>query len=129
MPTITWKHRCYFCHRSIIGGKPSILFATDKPMLFGVSHFKCVPTKYHLGDYHMKPPCHLSQEHVAFLIQFYPMMCSLPAGIEPNAALRHYVVDFLWNYPESAANQMKCLREFREQNQDEGDLEADYLMF
>ena len=62
------------------------------------------------------------------------MMYSLPGGFEPNAALRHCAVDFLWYYPIVLVNPMRCLLQFQEQNQDKpqtykGDLEADYLRF
>ena len=89
---------------------------------------------YKLGQHQMNPPAYLSQEQVAFLIQFYPMMRKLSGGFEPNADLRRCLVDFLWYYPIVLANPMKCLLQFQEQNQDkpmnyEGDLEADYLRF
>ena len=134
MDTITWNHPCYFCHRPITRGKPTILFATDKPLLLGVSHSTCAATKYRLGHHQMNPPDFLSQEDAAFLIQFFPMLFSLPGGVEPNADLRRCVADFHWNYPAIEANPMKCINEFREQNKDklqtyEGDLEADYLRF
>ena len=134
MPTITWNHLCNFCHHPITRGKPTILFATDKPLLLGISHSTCVAIEYKLGQHQMNPPDHLSQEQVAFLIQFYPMMRKLPGGFEPNADLRLCLVDFLWYYPIVLANPMKCLLQFREQNQDnlqtyKGDLEADYLRF
>jgi hypothetical protein len=82
----------------------------------------------------MNPPAHLSREQVAFLIQFFPMVFSLPGGLEPNADLRQCVADFHWNYPAIETNPMKWINEFREQNKDEpqtyeGDLEADYLRF
>ena len=106
MTTITWNHCCYFCHLPIIGGKPTILFATDEPMLFGISHSTCCFTKSNLGRYQMHPPNHLSRAHVTFLIQFFPMMYSLPGGLEPNAALRFCVSDFHWDYPSILANPM-----------------------
>ena len=134
MLTITWNHLCNFCHRPIMGGKPTILFATDKPLLIGVSHSNCGSTRHKYGRHQLNPPIHLSKEQVAFLIQLYPMMYGLPAGIEPNSHLRHCVLDFHWDYPMSMVNPMKCLYDFLEQNKDklqtyEGDLEADYLRF
>jgi hypothetical protein len=103
-------------------------------MLIGISHSTCAATKYNLGHHQMNPPGHLSQEQVAFLVQFYPMLYSLPGGFEPNADLRRCVADLLWDYPRSMVNPTKCVHEYREQNKDEtqsykGDLEADYLRF
>ena len=134
MPTITWNHSCCFCHRPIIHGKPAVTFATNNPFLMGVSHSTCAATKYHIGHHQMNPPDFLSREQVAFLIQCYPMMYSLPGGFTADAALRKCVADFLWYYPAILANPMKCLHQFREQNKGnvqsyEGDLEADYLKF
>ena len=88
MPTITWNHLCNFCHRPIIGGKPTILFATDKPLMFGISHYICGATKFRYIRYQMNPPDSLSREQVAFLIQFFPMLYVLPGGFEPNADCR-----------------------------------------
>ena len=134
MPTITWNHLCNFCHRPIIRGKPTILFATDKPLLLGISHSSCGSTKYKYGHHQMNPPDHLSPEQVAFLIQYFPMLFSLPGGFEPNSDLRRCAANFHWDYPAILANPLKCLHDFLEQNQGEpqtyeGDLEADYLMF
>jgi hypothetical protein len=100
----------------------------------GVSHSVCVATKYHIGHHQMNPPDFLSREQVAFLIQCYPMMYSLPGGFTADAALRKCVAGFLWYYPAILANPMRCLNQFREQNKGnvqsyEGDLEADYLKF
>lgn len=115
-------------------GKPTIVFATEKPMLLGIAHSTCGATKYRYGHHQMNPPDHLSQEQVAFLIQFFPMLYNLPGGFEPNADLRKCVADFHWSYPAIVVNPMKCVNEFREENKDkpytyEGDLEADYLRF
>ena len=134
MPTITWNHLCNFCHRPIISGKPTILFATDKPLLLGISHSACGARKYSYGHHQMNPPDHLSREHVAFLIQYFPMLYSLPSGFEPNSDLRRCAANFHWDYPAIIVNPMKCVRDFQEQNQDEprkyeGDLETDYLKF
>jgi hypothetical protein len=134
MTTITWNHLCNFCNRPIIRGKPTILFATDKPLLIGISHSTCGATKYKYGHHQMNPPDHLSQEQVAFLIQYFPALYSLPGGFESNSDLRRCVADFHWNYPAILANPMKSVYDFQEQNQDEprtyeGDLEADYIGF
>jgi hypothetical protein len=82
----------------------------------------------------MHTPNHLSREYVTFLIQFFPMMYSLPGGLEPNAALRFCLSDFHWNYPTIIANPMKCVYDFQELHKYkaqtyEGDLEADYISF
>ena len=134
MPTITWNHLCNFCHHPITRGKPTILFATDKPLMLGISHSTCDTTTFRYGRHQMNPPAHLSREQVAFLIQFFPMLFGLPGGFEPNADLRRCVADFHWNYPAIETNPMKCINEFREQNKDnpqtyQGELEADYLRF
>ncbi len=134
MDTITWNHHCYFCHRQITRGKPTILFATEKPILLGISHSTCVATKYNYGRHQMNPPDYLSKEEVSFLIQFFPLLYSLPGGFEPNAGLRWCVADMLRDYPAVMANPMKCFQEFREQNKYKtqtykGDLETDYLRF
>jgi hypothetical protein len=134
MPTITWNHLCNFCHRPIIRGKPTILFATDKPLLLGISHSTCGATKYKYGHHQLNPPDHLSREQIAFLIQYFPMLYSLPGGFEPNSDLRRCAANFHWDYPAILANPLKCLHDFLEQNQGEpqtyeGDLEADYLRF
>jgi len=134
MSTITWNHPCNYCHRPIIRGLPTVLFATDKPLLLGISHSTCCFTQHNLGRYQMHPPNHLSREYVTFLIQFFPMMYSLPGGLEPNAALRFCLSDFHWNYPTIIANPMKCVYDFQELHKYkaqtyEGDLEADYISF
>jgi len=82
----------------------------------------------------MTPPVHLSREKVAFLIQYFPMLYSLPGEFESNSDLRRCVANFHWNYPAILANPLKCVQDFQEQNQDEprkyeGDLEADNLIF
>ena len=134
MTTITWNHFCYFCHRQITRGKPTILFATDKPLLIGISHSTCGARKTKYGHHQLNPPDHLSPEQIAFLIQYFPLLYRLPSGFEPNSDLRRCVADFHWNFPAVLANPMKCVHDFLEQKQNkpltyEGDLEADYLRF
>ena len=134
MPTITWKHSCYFCHRMITRGKPTILFATDRTLLLGLSHTTCAAAKYDLFRYQMNPPARLSPEQTAFLIQFYPMLYSIPGGFTPIAALRRCLAELLYDYPMSMNNPMKSLYKYRDLNKDkpqiyEGNLEADYLKF
>ena len=132
MPTITWNHLCNFCHRSIIRGVPTVLFATDKPMFVGVIHDICHGDKPNFGRYQVKWPNHLSPQQVAFLAQFYPMLFALPNAFTPNVALRQWLVDFIHYYPMS--DPMIRLRDYRKMNPDkpiryEGDLEADYIGF
>ena len=135
MPTITWNHPCNFCHRPITRGRPAIVFSTERPELVGLSHSTCCATKFRYCHYQMHPPRHLSSERVAFLVQFYPMLYSLPGGFNvPNSDLRRCVADTLWDYPKSLVNPLETLRKFRKQNAGllqsyHGDLEADYLMF
>jgi hypothetical protein len=64
-----------------MGGKPTILFAIDKPLLIGISHSNCGSIRHKYGRHQLNPPIHLSKEQVAFLIQLYPMMYGLPAGM------------------------------------------------
>ena len=132
MPTITWNHLCYFCHRPITDGVPTVLFASDKPMFVGVIHDTCYGDKPNFGRYQVKLPNHLSQVQVAFLVQFYPMLFALPSALTPNVALRLWLVDFIHHYPMS--DPMKRLRDYIRMNPDkligyEGDLEADYIGF
>ena len=134
MTTITWNHLCYFCHRMITRGKPTILFATDRTLLLGLSHTTCAAAKYDLFRYQMNPPARLSPEQTAFLIQFYPMLYSIPGGFTPTAALRRCLAELLHNYPMSMDNANKWLHQFKNLNKDkpqiyEGNLEADYIQY
>ena len=132
MPTITWNHLCNYCHRPIISGKPTILFATDKPLFVGLAQDTCYGDKPNFGRYQVKSPNHLSPQQVAFLEQFYPMLFALPNAFAPNVALRLWLVDFIHNYPMS--DPMIRLRDHKKMHPDntqtyQGDLEADYLRF
>jgi len=132
MTIIKWNHLCYFCHRPITGGVPTILFAIDKPMFVGAIHEICYGDKPNFGRYQVKPPSHLSPQQVAFLVQFYPMLFALPNAFNPNVALRRWLVDFIHQYPMT--DPMMRLRDYRKMNPDkpiryEGDLEADYIGF
>jgi hypothetical protein len=132
MQTITWNHLCYFCHRPITSGVPTVLFATDKPMFIGVIHDTCYGDKPNFGRYQVKSPNHLSQEQVAFLVQFYPMLFALPNAFTPNVALRKWLVDFIHHYPMK--DPMMRLRNhirmnFNKPIRYEGDLEVDYIGF
>ena len=132
MPTITWKHNCYFCQRPINSGTPTALFTIGKPSLVGVIHDTCYGNKPNFGRYQIKPPNHLSQEQVAFLVQFYPMLFALPNALTPNVALRLWLVDFIHHYPMH--DPMVRLLDYKKMHPDkpfnyEGDLEADYIGF
>ena len=132
MSTITWGHFCYFCHRPITDGMPTVLVATDKPMFVGVIHDTCYGDKPNFGRYQVKFPNLLSPEQIAFLVQFYPMLFALPNAFAPNVALRLWLVDFIHHYPMS--DPMIRLRDYVRMNPDklmkyEGNLEADYIGF
>jgi len=132
MTTITWNHLCYFCHRPITGGVPTVIFAINKPMFVGVIHDTCYGDKPNFGRYQLKRPSHLSKEQVAFLVQFYPMLFALPSALAPNVSLRLWLVDFIHHYPMS--DPMIRLRDFIKMHPDKpvnygGDLEADYIDF
>jgi len=134
MTTITWNNLCYFCHRPITIGMPTVLLATDKPIFVGVIHDTCYGDKPNFGRYQVKSPNHLSPQQVAFLVQFYPMLFALPNAFTPNVALRQWLVDFIHHYPLSMVDPMKCLHDYREMHLNkpltyEGDLEADYIGF
>ena len=116
MTIITWEHSCYFCHRPITGGVPTVLFATGKPMFVGVIHDTCYGDKPNFGRYQVKSPNHLSQEQVAFLVQFYPMLFALPNAFTPNVALRIWLVDFIHHYPMS--DPMIRLRDYKKMHPD-----------
>ena len=105
---------------------------TDKPLFVGVIHDTCYGDKPNFGRYRVKSPTHLSQEQVAFLAQFYPMLFALPDAFKPNVALRLWLVDFIHHYPMS--DPMIRLRDYKKMHPDkpiryEGDLEADYIEF
>jgi len=136
MEKITWNHECLFCKRPISRGKPTLIFSTEEPKLVGLSHSTCCATKYRYGHYQMCPPYYLSEEHVSFLIQFYPRLYRLPGGVEPNRELRVALAQLLHDYPASLANPIACLRRFLDEHQQwsrewlySSDLETDFLRF
>jgi hypothetical protein len=136
MNSITWGHQCYFCHRLIRRGKPTLVCSLDKPGLMGISHAKCAQDKYSYGNFWTSPPCHLSSEQVSFLVQFFPRLYALPGWDKPKNDLRRCAASMLLDYPGSLNTPTKCLQEFREGNTStlmlqpyEGDLEADFLAF
>lgn len=134
MQKIIWKHECLFCKRPILRGRPTLIFSTDEPRLIGLSHSICCATKYRYGHYQMCPPDYISDEHVSFLMHFFPRLHSLPGGMEPNRELRFCLVELLRDYPASMANPMVVLRKFLDEYKSwshgwlyTGDLETDFL--
>jgi hypothetical protein len=92
----------------------------------------CYGDRPNFGRYRVKPPSHLSQQQVAFLVQFYPMLFALPSAFTPNVALRLWLVDFIHHYPMT--DPIMRLRNYIRMNFNkpikyEGDLEVDYIGF
>ena len=136
MQKITWKCLCSVCQRPIHSGKPTILFAADKPEIIGICHSTCGYSKYKYGQFQMCPPHYLSDEHISFLVQFYYGLYNLPGGQEPRRELRWCLAVLLRNYPASLINPMVPYRKFLEEHKHvykellyEGDLEKDFLRF
>jgi hypothetical protein len=132
--TISWKHPCCVCQRPIQRGKPTILLATDSPMMVGICHSTCGYRRLRYGLFHMCPPEHLSDEQVSFLVQSYYRLFSLPGGQKPNRELRICLSTFLQDYPASMIDPMASLRKFLDEYKlwshewlYEGDLEMDFL--
>jgi hypothetical protein len=134
MDKITWNHVCYYCHRPIQRGRPTLLFSIEEPKLIGVSHSRCCATSIEHGHFQTCPPFNLSIEQVSFLTHFFPRLYALPGGMEPNRELRYCAANVLHPYPESMLNPIGCVEkvrdEYRNKPQDyAGDLEADFLRF
>ena len=134
MQKITWKCLCSICRRPIYRGKPTLLFATDRPMMVGICHSTCCSGRYNYGHFQTCPPDYLSDEQISFLVQFYYRLYSLPGGQEPNRELRGCLATLLRNYPASLANPMASLRKFLDEYKHwshkwlyNGDLETDFL--
>jgi len=134
MQKITWRCICYICQRPIQGGRPTILFAKDKPMMLGICHSTCGYSHFQYGHFQMCPPAYLSDEQVSFLVQFYYRLFNLPGGQQPNRELRMCLVDLLMEYPTSMVNPMTSFRTFQRGHKRfygewlyEGDLEGDFL--
>jgi len=134
MQKITWKYPCTICQRPIQRGKPTILFATDRPEMIGICHSTCGYRWFRYGHFQMCPPGYLSDEQISFLVQFFHRLYSLPGGQEPNGELRLCLAHLLRNYPDSLTNPMvsyrKLLDEHKREHRSwlyEGDLEADFL--
>ena len=90
MDKVTWRHQCFVCKRPIRGGKPCVVFSTDKTELVGLCHSRCSYGlyQYDYGWFQMCPPDYLSEEQLSFLVQFYYRLYNLPGGQEPNRELR-----------------------------------------
>ena len=134
MQKITWKCLCYFCQRPIQGGRPTILFATDKAMMLGICHSTCGYSRFQHGHFQMRPPAYLPDEQLSFLVQFFYSLYSLPGSQEPNRELRMCLVDLLRDYPTSMVNPMAVFRKFLADHKRfyhewlyEGDLETDFI--
>ncbi len=134
MQKITWKCLCSICRRPIQRGKPTILFATDRPTMIGISHSKCTYDRYQYGLFQMCPPYYLSDAQISFLVQFYHRLYSLPGGQESNRELRICLATLLRDYPSSMLNPMAsfrtCLDEYKRWSSEwlyQGDLETDFL--
>ena len=134
MQKITWKCLCSICQRPIHRGKPTILFATDRPIMIGICHSKCSYSRYSYGHFQMCPPDYLSDEQISFLVQFYYRFYKLPGGQEPNRELRICLTTLLRDYPTSMVNPMASFRTFLDEYKRwsrewlyESDLETDFL--
>jgi len=82
----------------------------------------------------MCPPDYFSEEQVSFLMQFFPMLYSLPGGFDPNRELRFCLITFLQDYPDSMSDPIASLQKFLDEYKHwsnewlyDGDLEADFL--
>jgi hypothetical protein len=134
MQTITWAYPCYFCHKPILRGRPTLIFSTDHPEFLGISHSTCCATKNQYGKYKTCPPNNLSKERISFWMHFYPTVYKLPGAFEPNRALQYCLVDLLHEAPDALDNPIKHLRKFQVWNRRDvqgygGDLERDFLKF
>lgn len=134
MQKITWKCLCSICQRPIQRGKPTLLFAIDRPMLLGICHSTCGYSRYKYGHFQMCPPNYLSDEQISFLVQFYYRLYTLPGGQEPNRELRWCLSNLLSDYPTSMVSPMASLLRLLDEHKRwhhewlyNGDLEIDFL--
>lgn len=134
MHKITWGSECYICKRPIRRGRPTLLFATDRPALLGVAHSTCSYKRFSYARYQMCPPDCLSAEDLSFLVHYFPKLYSTPGGQKPNRELRLCLAELLWKYPSSVADPLTCLQEFKHEHKPwpdevpyQGDLETDFL--
>jgi hypothetical protein len=134
MMKITWKCVCHVCQQPIRGGRPTILFAIERPMMMGLVHSRCGYSQSRYGQFQMRPPAFLTAGQVSFLVHFYPRFYSLPGGGQPNGELRICLVHLLREYPVSMINPMASFREslneqkrYHPAQRYDGDVEADFL--
>lgn len=134
MQKITWKCTCSVCSRPIHSGRPTLLFATDKPELVGVCHSTCSYGQNRYGHFQLCPPHYLTNEQVSLLAPFFHRLYSLPGGHEPNGQLRVCFAHLLWDYPTSLIHPLVAFNEsVRQQRLSsrawsyQGDLETDFL--
>lgn len=136
MERITWKCQCFVCKRPIHGGRPCVVFSTNKAGLVGICHSGCSYSLHRFGYYWMQmcPPFYLSEEHLSFLKHFYPKLHSLPGGQEPNRELRFALAYLDRDYPASLVNPLATLRKFIDEHKRyahewkyQSDLEMDFL--
>jgi hypothetical protein len=118
--TITWNHPCYYCHRPILRGRPTLLFSTDEPLFIGVSHSTCCSTKLKYGHFQTCPPNRLTSDQVSFIGHFYPMLYKLLGGESPNRELRYSLARLLYEYPSSVKKPMPVLQRFFKEHNDWG---------
>jgi hypothetical protein len=136
MDTMTWSTPCLYCHRPILRGKPTLIFSLEQPRLLGLSHSTCCATRYHYGHYQLSPPQKISSEKIAFLVNFFPKLYSLPGGLEPNSELRFLLARLLDDFPNSLIHVMAKFQKSRTEYarwypgpEYQSDLETDYLKF
>lgn len=136
MQTITWNCECYYCHRPIKRGRPTLLFSTDEPLFIGISHSTCCATRLKYEHFQMCPPKRLTNDQISFIIHFYPMLYRLPGGENPDRELRWSLIRLLYKFPASVKKPMPVLKRFISEHQKwgfkwlyNGDLEADFLKF
>lgn len=133
---ITWKCVCYICQWPIQGGKPTILFATDGPIMQGGLSFQVQLQPVQLQPFSSAPPYYLFEEQLSFLVQFFFRLYNLPGGQDLNRELRMCLADLLRDYPASMVNPMASFRKFLDEHKRfyrewlyEGDLETDFSAF
>jgi hypothetical protein len=134
MQIITWGYLCHVCQRPIQSGRPTVLFAADRPLMVGICHSTCGYGQHNYGHFQMCPPDYLTEDQISFLVPLYFSLLNLPGGLEPKGGLRVSLAFLLRDYPFSMVNLMasfkKCLEENKKWSakwQYEGDLERDFL--
>jgi hypothetical protein len=131
---ITWNSLCHFCGQPVQSGNPFLILNIEHPTVVGVAHAICSYNDYRYAQFHLCPPDYLTGSQIAFLVQFYPRLFSLPGWGKTNAELRRCLATLLLNYPHSLLDPLAALRQARGNCPDSsqpylGDLESDYLRF